>query len=260
MAERRNGASRARSKARRDDTRGPMRLKLLRRRLSVSAPRVIVRSHLPWPLRWAVLALALGFSAAIALWAFEFGKDIAGLDRGSKAELVQLRDEVARLREDREKAQAVANTAESLLKAERTAEERLAEQLRQSEAAKLQMRADLGFFERLLPASGPGGGLAVRGFEASADSPGHLRYQVLVMQAGRAAAAFNGKYDVMLGGTLDDKPWSLTSPGGARDLSVKQYARVEGVVDYPPTAVIKTVQLRVTDASGSVRAMQTLRL
>ena len=47
-----------------------MRWKLLRRRLSVSAPRMIVRSRLPWPLRWAVAAVVLGFSAAIALWAF----------------------------------------------------------------------------------------------------------------------------------------------------------------------------------------------
>jgi len=47
-----------------------MRWKLWRRRLSVSAPRMIVRSHLPWPLRWAVAAVVLGFSAAIALWAF----------------------------------------------------------------------------------------------------------------------------------------------------------------------------------------------
>ena len=54
-----------------------MRWKLIRRRLSISAPRMIVRSHLPWPLRWMVLALALGFSAALAMWAFEAGKRIA---------------------------------------------------------------------------------------------------------------------------------------------------------------------------------------
>jgi hypothetical protein len=59
-----------------------MRWKALRRRYSINAPRMIVRSHLPWPLRWAVLALALGFSAALALWAFEFGKSIAALDQG----------------------------------------------------------------------------------------------------------------------------------------------------------------------------------
>ena len=93
-----------------------MRWKLLRRRLSISAPRMIVRSHLPWPLRWAVLALAFGFSAALALWAFEFGKDIAGLERPAKEELAQLRAESIRLRDDRERAQSIANTADSLLK------------------------------------------------------------------------------------------------------------------------------------------------
>jgi len=54
---------------------------------------MIVRSHLPWPLRWAVAAVVLGFSAAIALWAFEFGKDIAGLDRDAKAQAAQLEAE-----------------------------------------------------------------------------------------------------------------------------------------------------------------------
>ena len=37
-----------------------MRLRLLRRRLTLSAPRVVVRSALPWPLRWALVAVVLG--------------------------------------------------------------------------------------------------------------------------------------------------------------------------------------------------------
>ena len=74
-----------------------MRFRLLRRRLTISAPRMAVRSALPWPFRWAVLAIVLGFCAAISLWAFEFGKDIAGLEKGSKDELLQLRGEVLSL-------------------------------------------------------------------------------------------------------------------------------------------------------------------
>ena len=35
--------------------------------------------------------------AALALWAFEFGKDIAGLDSGTKEELVRLRADAAEL-------------------------------------------------------------------------------------------------------------------------------------------------------------------
>ena len=143
-----------------------MRWKLFRRRMSISAPRMIVRSHLPWPLRWIVLALAFGFSAAIALWAFEFGKEIAGLERDAKEELTQLRTEVQRLRDEREKAVSIANTADSLLKTERVTQERLHQQLRQAEAEVMALKADLGFFERLLPAAGDG--LAARGLQAEA--------------------------------------------------------------------------------------------
>ncbi len=234
-----------------------MRWKLLRRRLSVSAPRMIIRSHLPWPLRWAVAAVVLGFSAAAALWAFELGKDIAGLDRDAEAELVQLRAEVATLRRDSERAVSVANTAESLLKAERAAQERLAQQLRQLEADKQGLQADLGFFEKLLPAAGEG--LQLRGLQAERQGPGELRYQLLVMQTGKAPAEFNGRYDLLLTGQLDGKAWSMSLQGGARPLLLRQYARVEGLVSHPVEAVIKTVQARVIDAQGAVRASQTLR-
>ena len=110
------------------------------------------------------VALMLGFSAAVALWAFEFGKEIAGLERDARLELQRLRGEVAQLRQERDNAQSFAHTAESLLKAERAAQETLARQVRQLEAANMVLQADLGFFERLLRA-GPGEDVAVRGLQ-----------------------------------------------------------------------------------------------
>ncbi len=219
---------------------------------------MIVRSHLPWPVRWAVLALAFGFSAALALWAFEFGKDIAGLERGAKEELVNLRAEVQRLRDDRERAQSITNTADSLLKTERATQDKLTQQLRQAEAETLALKADLGFFERLLPASGEG--LAVRALQAELVQPGQLRYQLLVMQSGKAPAEFKGRYEVQASGTLEGKPWTLALPAGPQPISLRQYARVEGRLDHPPGAVVKTVQVRVTDHNGGVRASQTVKL
>lgn len=236
-----------------------MRWKLLRRRLSISAPRMIVRSHLPWPLRWAVAALALGFSGALALWAFETGKDIAGLDRNAKDELLQLRVEVGQLRSEREKALSIANTADSLLKAERTAQEKLAQQLKQVEAENMALKNDLGFFERLLPASGSSG-LAVRSLQAEAVQPGQLRYQILLMQSGKSPAEFKGRYELQLSGTLEGKPWTWSPDAAGRAISVKQYARVEGTVDHPQPAVVKTVQVRVLDSAGGVRASQTVKM
>ena len=131
-----------------------MRFRLLRRRLTISAPRMAVRSAMPWPFRWVVMAIVLGFCGAVALWAFEFGKNIAGLDTGSKEELAKLRVEVAQLREERDKAQSVANTSGSLLTAERAAQDKLVAQIRLLETENRALRDDLGFFEKLIPASG----------------------------------------------------------------------------------------------------------
>jgi hypothetical protein len=235
-----------------------MRWKLLRRRLSISAPRMIVRSHLPWPLRWAVLALAFGFSAALALWAFEFGREIAGLEHGVESELVQLRAEVQRLRDEHEHARTITDTADSLLKTELATQEKLNRQLRQVEAENLALKADLGFFERLLPASGDG--LAIRSVQAEIVQPGQLRYQILVMQSGKAPSEFKGRYQLQLTGTLDGKPWTLNPPSGPQAIMLRQYVRVEGLVDYPAPAVVKTMQVRVIDGSGGLRASQTVKL
>lgn len=217
-----------------------------------------MRSHLPWPLRWAVVAVMLGFSAALALWAFEFGKDIAGLDREAKAELARLRVEVRQLRADSERAQSVANTAESLLKAERAAQERLAQQLRQLESERQSLQADLGFFENLIPAGGEG--LQLRGLQARLQGPGQLRYQMLVMHSEKNAPEFNGQYELLLAGTLEGRPWTMALPGGAKPLQFRQYFRVEGSIEAPPEAVLKTVQARVLDNKGVVRATQTIKL
>ncbi len=220
---------------------------------------MIVRSHLPWPLRWVAFALMFGFSAALALWAFEFGKNIAGLDRDAKAELAQLRVEVTKLRDEREGAQSIANTAQSLLKAEKVAQERLVQQIKEVESENLALKADLGFFERLLPTSASRG-LNVRALQAEPSAPGHMRFQVLIMQIGKNLPEFVGRYDIVLSGTLNDKPWSATQPGGPKLLQVKQTARLEGLVDYPEEAVVKSVQVKVIDKEGSLKASQTVQL
>ncbi|MEY3252244.1 MAG: hypothetical protein RL227_1217 [Pseudomonadota bacterium] len=236
-----------------------MRWKLLRRRLSVSAPRVIVRSHLPWPLRWAVAAVVLGFSGALALWAFETGKDLAGLEGDAKQELAQLRVEVQGLRGERDRAQSLANAADGLLKAEKAAQERLAQDLRMAQSRQQSLEADLGFFQRLLPVTA-GQPLQLRALQAESRAPGQTRYQMLVMQPGKSGAEFSGRYDILLDGALSGQPWRMSLPGGPQALTLRQYARVEGLIEHPPGVVLKTVQARVLDAQGVVRATETLRL
>jgi len=235
-----------------------MRFKLLRRRLTISAPRMAVRSAMPWPLRWAGAAVVLGFCGAISLWAFELGKEIAGVDTGTREELIRLRNDVAQLREERDKVQSILNTSGSLITAERAAQERLALQIRTLEAENRTLREDLGFFEKLIPASG-GEGIAIRGLQAEVLAGTQLKWQVLVIQPVKNAPEFRGKLELNVSGSLDGKPWMMPLPGGPLPLQFRQYRRLEGMVDLPPQAVVKNVSAKVVEGSTS-RAVQNVSL
>ena len=242
-----------------------MRFRLLRRRLTISAPRMSVRSAMPWPLRWALWAIVLGFCAAIGLWAFEFGKDIAGLDKGSKEELLRLRTEVAALKSDlekvgqeKDKAQSIANTADTILTTEKAAQERLAQQVKQLEADNRSLRDDLGFFEKLIPASGADG-VAIRGLQAEPIGASTLRWQVLVIQPSKNAAEFNGRLELVFNGVLNGKPWTSALPAGAQAFKMGQYGRLEGTFEVPPLVVVKGLVAKVMDGNV-MRATQTIKL
>lgn len=235
-----------------------MRFRLLRRRLTISAPRMAVRSSLAWPFRWIMLAVAFGFCAAIAMWAFELGRDIAGLDRWDKEELARLRQEVQQLKEANDKALSIANTSGSLLTAEKAAQERLIAQVRQLQADNQALRDDLGFFEKLIPTSGSET-VAIRGLHAVLITPTQLKWQILVVQAAKNPSEFSGKVELTVSGLLGGKPWSMPMPEGAQPIQVRQYRRVEGLLTLPPQAVIKSVSAKLTEGSAT-RAVQTIRL
>lgn len=235
-----------------------MRMRLLLRRLTVSSPRMSVRSSLPWPLRWAVGALVLGFSAALALWAFEFGKDIAGLDRYTEREFLALRAQVDDLTVQLSKAQEVANTSQSLLTTEQVAQEQLGLQIKQLQSDNEMLRSDLGFFERLLPSAG-GGALNIRGLQAERISPAQYKWQVLIIQAAKNSPEFSGTIQVSLSGTLNGKPWSINTHAAPDPVVVRSYLRKEGLIEVPQQAVIKSITAQI-ERNGSTVSVHTTKL
>jgi len=235
-----------------------MRFKLLRRRLTISAPRMKVRSLMPWPVQWAAAAVVLGFCGAISLWAFEKGKEIAGVDNGAREELAQLREEMVHLRAERDRIQSILNTSGSAITVERAAQERLAAQIRTLESENRSLREDLGFFEKLTPVNG-GEAVAIRGLQAEVMGSSQLKWQVLVIQPVKNAPEFRGKLELNLSGMQDGKPWNMSLPGGGQPLQFRQYRRLEGVLELPPQVVVKNVSARVVEGTVS-RAVQTVSL
>jgi len=224
-----------------------------------------VRSALPWPFRWAAAAIVLGFCAAIGLWAFEFGKDIAGLDHGAKEELARMRTELevlhadlAKAVDERDKAQSIANTAGTLVNVGKASEEKLVEQVKQLQAENQNLRDDLGFFEKLIPSTGAEG-VAIRGLQAEVQNGKDLKWQALVIQANKNAGTFNGRLDMTFSGLQNGKPWTLSLPGGPQTFTMKQYERLQGVLELPPQVVVKSVLAKVLDGT-TVRATQVQKL
>jgi hypothetical protein len=235
-----------------------MRFKLLRRRLTISAPRMKVRSAMPWPVQWAAAAVVLGFCGAISLWAFEMGKEIAGVDQSAKDELVQLRDEVVHLRAERDRIQSILNTSGSAITVERAAQERLTAQIRTLETENRSLREDLGFFEKLTPVNGTEA-VAIRGLQAEVLGGSQLKWQVLVIQPVKNAGEFRGRLELSVSGTQDGKPWVMALPEGGQPLQFRQYRRLEGMVDLPPQVTVKNVSARVIEGTTS-RAVQNVSL
>ncbi len=235
-----------------------MRFRLLRRRLTISAPRMAVRSALPWPFRWAVLAVVFGFCAAIGLWAFEFGKVIAGLDGGAREELVRLRAENDKIKTERDRAQYVANTSQTLLTTEKAAQERLLARNRQLESDNLNLRDDLGFFEKLMPLASAEG-ISIRGLQAEVTEDRRLRWRVLLIQPQKNVAEFRGNLELTFTGLLNGKPWAMSLPDGAQSVKFTQFGRFQGVLDLPPQALVKSVSVKVLEGSA-VKASQSASL
>ena len=221
-----------------------MRWKLWRRRLTISAPRMAIRSAIPWPLRWLMGAAVLGLSGALALWTFEQGRDFAGLDRDSVQVRTRLHEEVATLTQALDRAQSVANTAETLLTAERRAQEVLTGQLQALQEDNRQLRRELGFFEQLIPASGQGG-LSIRGLSARHSEPLVLRWQVLLVQSTKNAPEFKGHLQVTYSGELQGRPWELKEPASRHPVAMRQSLRVEGRAALPDGVVVKRMGVQL---------------
>ena len=233
-----------------------MRLRLLRRRLTVSAPRMAVRSALPWPLRWLLAAVVMGFSAALALWAFEQGKQIAGVGAVSQEEVLALKQENQRIQAVLEKAQSLVNTSQSQIIAEQTAQKELVEQIRRLEADNQALRDDLGFFERLIPSGSGVAAATIRSVQADMLTPTQVRWQVLVIQAAKNPSTFKGSLELSVNGTLGGKPFSMTPQGSPRNLSLLQYVRSTGVFDIPAGVVLKSLTVKLVQ-NGAAKSIQT---
>jgi hypothetical protein len=244
-----------------------MKWKLWVRNLSVSGPRVAVRTQLPWPLRAALafVALSLAFAAGIA--ANEIVRGFGGTSPPEPgAQLDNLKAQLAQAIADRDREAAAAANWESRLKVEHSAQEQVRVQVKMLEGENAQLKGDLAFFESLLPMPANAKGVVIRSFRLQSDGePNSLRYRLLVQQSGRPERDFVGAVTLTVNLQEDGRPWILQLPdpampsAGPGPLSFRHYQRLEGNFSVPEGATVRSVLVRI-HSEGETRAQQTFTM
>jgi hypothetical protein len=230
-----------------------------RQRFGIAAPKVAVRTQVPWYLRWLGLAVMLSFSGALAIWMYDAGRRFAGFDRGEvEQELNSARSELGKLREELDRLRAVANAADSKVSIERTAQQKLAQQIRTLEQDNARLREELAIFESMLSSdtAGTAAPLSILRFKVDPDVlPGEYRYRVLLLASGpRRGKEFQGRLEMVVSLTEDGRSAMITVPGPSEKdspagapfrLGFKHFQRADGTFRVSPKAKVSSVQLRV---------------
>jgi outer membrane murein-binding lipoprotein Lpp len=237
--------------------------------MSISAPKMTIKRHLPWPLRAVFLAVVVGLGGAVAMWAYDLGRNnFSGLHPDSmKEQVAQLSEQVKTLNAEREQYTSTANASESQMNIERSAQAQLATQVKTLVAENAKLKEDLSFFESLLPTNVGAQGITIQRLKSDIVLPNQVHYQLLAIKGGNSGVEFVGNLQlivtVLQGGksvtiTFPEQNASATEQARYR-LVFKYYQRVEGVVTLPEGSIIKAVQARVLER-GQIRAQQSVNL
>ena len=250
------------------DSRLAITLRRLRSRFGIAAPRVSVRTHIPWYWRALAAISVLSISIALAGWIYDAGRKIAGFDvRETAQEMAILRDRVAELEQENTQIRALANAGESTAQIERTAQQQLAIQVKALELENSRLKEDLAFFENLATAEGKEAGFTINQLRVEPNGdPGKYRYRLLaVAQGGKKDREFRGSVQLVIFLQQGGKGANMVLPtqnDPARqkfNINFKYFQRVEGAFQVPVGAQVVSVEARLVQ-DGITRASQTLTL
>jgi hypothetical protein len=241
-------------------------IRRLKRKFGIAAPRVAVRTHTPWYMRWVSVLIAVSVTLVIAWYTYDKGRSLAGFQSGrAAAELEKLSEQIAHLRDENEEMRTQLAAMERQMQIEDATHGNLASQMKALTDENALLKEDLAFFQTLMTNNGDTtGGVSINRFRVRADAlPGEYRYQLLLVQSRTRSREFQGKLQLVVDMVQDGQPQVLVLPHnqdkGPYNLNFKFYQRVEGVFHVPPEATVKRVQVRVLEnGTESPKSSQTV--
>lgn len=240
-----------------------------RRGLS-SAPRAVVRAHVPWYRRALGVATIVVISFAGAAWIYDAGRRIAGFERGeTEQELQALRTHTAELEAELSQLRSIATSSESRLQIERAAQQQLARQIGLLEEENSRLKEELAFFESLASGQDAGPGPTIHRVRVTRDTvPGQYRYRLLVgMQGGKRKdqREFRGELQLVVKVQAQGKNATIVLPASDDPnqqeflLKFSHFQRIDGTFQVPEGSEVTSVEVRLLQ-DGAMRAVETVSL
>jgi hypothetical protein len=223
-----------------------LRLRRFRRHFGIAAPKVVVRSHLPW--LWLALPVALLLVLVGAVGWLVAQRNEAGT---LWQEVLELRQQLALQREELNILRSTAGTGQNAVSIERASQQQLLGRIQSLEAQNVALKEDILLFERLIPVAGEGASIRVESFRVMQDAPGHFRYRLLLaFQSDKLTPEFRGRLQLAIDFVRGGKKMQLLLPAKREDLleyqlELKHFLRREGAFELPEGAVLGGVEARV---------------
>lgn len=220
-----------------------LRLRRFRRRFGIAAPKVVVRTHVPW--QWFLFpALVFLLLLFVAAWLF-FQRNEAG-EMGR--ELQDLRGQILSQRAELESLRTTAGTRVNAVSIEKATQRQLLSRIRELELESAALKEDMLLFERLIPVLGDEAVLRLENFRVVPEEDAKYRYRLLVaFQPSRLNPEFSGRLQLVVSYTLYGRELQLLLPEKASQapeyqFSLKHFLRREGGFKLPEGASLKGVE------------------
>jgi hypothetical protein len=232
-----------------------------RQHFSIDAPRMAVRSHLPWPWRVVVGITLLAVVGGMWWWGFDFGQILGGFNRHEvEARIAALETENADLRAEAARLRAKAMQQESELAMTSGAQASLSKQALELQNENSQIKEELVFLQKLVADSSKQVGLSIQRVAVERERDDAWHYSVLLVRGGSPKDEFEGHATLQVtvqpasSGGPPARPTIVTlpdeQPGTARALALKfkYYQRLEGTISVPAGGAVRAVTVRAFEA------------
>ena len=243
-------------------------LRKARRKFGIAAPRLSVRPHIAWYLRWSMMLPFVLATLALIWFAYNSGLEFAGFHKGeTQRELSSLRARVARLTDENAELGRKVAQFEQQIQMEHGRSEETARQMKNLNDENMRLQDDLNFFQNLTAEKGKEGELAIHRLSLERDKmPGEYRVRMLLVQSGQRAKEFTGSYQlvatVMQNGRKSTQLFPSAESGNEQfQLNFKYYMRLEQSFRLPQNVQLLNVQVRLFEHGvAEPKARQSVNL